>query len=194
MSNETRESVLEKIKEAEAQLVATRQQISELRQDLPRERLEKYKFLDGAGKVVDLADLFGDRSDLLLVHNMGKSCAYCTLWADGYEGFRKHIEDRTAFALVSPDDPEVMQAFAESRDWKFRTVSAQGSSFSYDMGYEDELGRPLPGVSTFVREDDGQVYRVATASFGPGDDYCSIWHLFGLLAGGTSDWQPRSNY
>lgn len=194
MSDESRESILDKIKEAEAQLAATRQELSDLRQNLPREEVDSYRFRDGGGKRIDLADLFGDRSDLLLVHNMGKSCPYCTLWADGYEGFRRHIENRTAFVLVSPDEPGVMKSFAESRDWKFRTVSAQGTSFSYDMGYEDELGQSLPGVSTFVREDDGKVYRVATASFGPGDDYCSIWHLFGLLKGGDNNWQPKFEY
>ena len=39
--------------------------------------------LDGEKR---LSDLFGDADDLILIHNMGKGCPYCTLWADGFNG------------------------------------------------------------------------------------------------------------
>lgn len=30
-----------------------------------------------------LSALFGERDELIVIHNMGSKCAYCTLWADG---------------------------------------------------------------------------------------------------------------
>ena len=105
-----------------------------------------------------------------------------------------HLENRAAFAVVSPDDPETQQAFAQSRGWEFRMVSDQSSAFTRDMGYENEKGSPLPGVTTFKKASDGQLIRVATAPFGPRDDYCAAWHLFDLLEGGSTGWTPKLKY
>ena len=128
---------------------------------------------------------------------MGKSCPYCTLWADGFNGVAGHLEDRAGFVVVSPDAPEDQQAFAKSRGWTFRMLSAKESSFTDDMGYMAEYeGKPWPqpGYSTFRKNEDGQVQRVAHAPFGPGDPYCGVWHLFELLDGGTGEWQPKFEY
>ncbi|MBI3075561.1 MAG: hypothetical protein HYY85_01025 [Deltaproteobacteria bacterium] len=51
--------------------------------------------------------------------------------------------------------------------------------------------RPLPGVSTFHKVKNGTIVRVANARFGPGDEFCSVWHLFDLLPGARGEWQPR---
>ena len=65
------------------------------------------------------------------------------------------------------------------------------------MGYvREQDGKPWywPGFSTFRRQPDGSVQRVAHASFGPGDPYCGVFHLFGLLADGLDGWQPKFSY
>ena len=36
---------------------------------------------------VRLSELFGEHDDLVIIHNMGASCRYCTLWADGFSGY-----------------------------------------------------------------------------------------------------------
>ena len=51
-----------------------------------------------------------------------------------------------------------------------------------------------PGFSTFRRREDGSIVRVAHASFGPGDPYCGIWHMFGILENGVDGWQPKFSY
>jgi DNA-binding transcriptional ArsR family regulator len=33
-----------------------------------------------------------------------------------------------------------------------------------------------------------------SASFSPGDDFCTVWHLFDLLPGGAGDWFPKIQY
>ena len=42
--------------------------------------------LDGWDGPVRLSELFGDKRDLILIHNMGKGCPSCTMWADGFNG------------------------------------------------------------------------------------------------------------
>ncbi len=45
-------------------------------------------------------EMFGDKKQLLLIHNMGQGCRYCTLWADGFNGFLKHLESVMSVVLV----------------------------------------------------------------------------------------------
>jgi hypothetical protein len=35
---------------------------------------------------------------------------------------------------------------------------------------------------------------VSDASFEPGDDFCALWHILDLLAGGAGDWAPKFSY
>jgi hypothetical protein len=41
------------------------------------------------------------------------------------------------------------------------------------------------------RRDGNRILRVSDAGFGPGDDFCALWHIFDLLPGGAGDWQPK---
>ena len=170
--------------------------LAKLRQSRPPEDVSDYTLQDGQGNV-SLAALFGERQDLILIHNMGRSCPYCTLWADGLNGLRKHLEDRAALALCSPDAPDVQAAFAQSRGWGFRMASDAEGRFTADMGFREEKdGRAhhAPGYSTFRKHDDGTITRIASDSFGPGDVHCGAWHMFELLDGGTGGWQPKFTY
>jgi predicted dithiol-disulfide oxidoreductase (DUF899 family) len=164
----------------------------ELARDLAIGEIEDIELTtrDGA---IRLSELFGSGDDLLVIQNMGRGCSYCTLWADGFNGMLPHLENRTAIALVSPDDPAVQQEFASSRGWRFRMVSSAGSPFKERLGFADAEGSQMPGVSTF-RRDGERIINVANDYFGPGDVYCGLWHLFGLLEGGPGDWQPHLHY
>lgn len=140
-----------------------------------------YVLKDTDGKDVKLSEMFGDKDNLILVHNMGKACSYCTLWADGFSGEAYYIEKKAAFVLVSPDTPEVQKEFAASRGWKFRTYSAAGTTFIADMGYYTEAEGYWPGVSVFHKDAEGKITRVSKDYFGPGDFYSAPWHFFDLL-------------
>jgi predicted dithiol-disulfide oxidoreductase (DUF899 family) len=177
---------------AEREALATK--IDELRRQRPQESVENYTLHRSTGEEVTLSDLFGDKKDLLVIHNMGTGCVSCTLWADGFNGLTAHLENRSAFVVVSPNPPEVQSRFATERGWTFKMASAQGSSFTKDMGFEPEPGDVWPGVSAFRKLDDGSIVRTGRDYLGPGDAYCSVWHLFGLLADGVNDWEPEYNY
>lgn len=159
-----------------------------------KQAVKDYHLQDQKGRKIKFSSLFGKKEDLILIHNMGKGCTYCTMWADGFNGVVPHLEDRAAFAVVSPDSPEVQKKFYNSRKWKFRMYSSKGSSFAKDMGFETAKGEPQPGVSVFYKNRTGEISRVAKDYFGPGDPYCGVWHLFDLLPGGPKGWHPQYKY
>jgi predicted dithiol-disulfide oxidoreductase (DUF899 family) len=190
--NPSSTDVASEIERLEEHLVAQQEKLAELKRQLPRKEVKDYT-LAGADGPVKLSQLFGDKADLVMIHNMGKGCRYCTLWADGFNGVLPHLESRAAFVLCSPDSVDTQRQFADSRGWKFQMVSGHGSSFTEDMGFRGEKSW-MPGVSTFHREENGKIYRIARAPFGPFDPFSGIWHLFALLAGGVNDWEPKYKY
>lgn len=176
-------------------MLELRAEMRELQAGIEPEAVADQEFSTSGGKV-RLSDLFGAKDTLILIHNMGKSCVYCTQWADGFNGLLAHLEDRAAFVLSSPDAPEVQKEFADSRGWKFRMVSHQGSSFARDLGYtREENGKESfwPGVSMLKKTEDGMV-RVSDTTFGPGDDFNPVWNLLEMLPEGAAGWEPKYSY
>ena len=182
----------EKLAAYRREIAAARQKILALQRSATPEPVEDYMFStsDGGRR---LSELFGERDELFVIHNMGTACNHCTLWADGFNGIYPHLADRAAFVVSSPDPPAAQKRFAESRGWRFPMVSHDGTSFAADMGYVGASGRMLPGVSVFKRRN-GQIFRVSSAGFDEGDDFCALWHLFDLLPDGADGWSPKLRY
>ena len=186
----------EEIRSLYQDIQAKQKRLAELLRSGPEEVVEDWVF-DGPKGKVKLSELFGDQDDLILVHNMGRSCPYCTLWADGFNGVWPHLASRAAFVVISPDDPETQAEFALSRKWAFPMASDAVGDFTKAMGYLGEhqgQAMRLPGFSTFKRKASGEIVRIANAPFGPGDPYAGIWHLFALLDGGAGEWGPKFEY
>ena len=181
----------EKLHHMRQQMQALRQEMHATLRATPPEPVADYQFATPDGPV-QLSALFGDKDDLFVIHNMGRGCAYCTLWADGYNGLVPHLESRAAFVVSSPDDPAAQRSFADSRGWRFRMVSHAGTSFAADMGYRGEHGF-LPGVSVFRRQD-GAIVRVSDTELGPYDEFCALWHFLDMLPDGAGSWRPRFSY
>lgn len=177
------------IKEIEKQIYDLQVELSKLRKENPPESVADHAF-NGWNGPVSLSQLFEGHDELIVVHNMGKRCNYCTLWADGLTGFVPHIRTRAAIVLVNGDPTDVQKKVAESRGWNFTLVQDADTTFSREMGYFGEDG-PEPGVSTFKKLPDGSIVRTNTTNFGPGDVFCPIWHLWDLLDGGQADWHPK---
>ncbi len=181
----------EKIQELRRQIMEIRGQIAALQKVLPKESVNNYTFTTVEGEV-RLASLFGDKDSLFMIHNMGISCHYCMLWADGFNGVADHLLDRAAFVISSPDSPEIQQQYKSAKGWQFPMVSVESNSFAADMGFQTDNGY-MPGVSVLQRDGDN-IVRVASSMFGPGDDFCSVWHLFDLLPQGSNGWEPKKAY
>lgn len=170
-----------KFTEIEKDLEKNRKKMLKVLGKMARLDVENYSLKDWSDKEVKLSGLFDGKNDLIVIHNMGKSCSYCTMWADGFNGIYNYLEKRASFALVSPDPPDVQKDFALQRGWKFRMYSGKDSNFIKDMGYQNDEGKYLPGVSVFHKSDEGKISRVSKTYFGPGDYFCSVWHFFDML-------------
>ena len=184
---------LEEIRSLEERILADSKRLAELHRAQPPQQVEDYVLRRSTGEVT-LGELFAGKQDLLVIHNMGTGCSYCTMWADGINGLWPHLADRAGLVLVSPDEPEVLEAFAAGRGWGFPLASAHGTSFNADLGMEHEGGSAEPGVSTFHRRDDGTIERVANEGFGPFDLFCPTWHLIARLKDGVAGWEPQYRY
>jgi predicted dithiol-disulfide oxidoreductase (DUF899 family) len=185
-------------RETTAKLAGYRREIAALRDKMRAvqagvepEAVADYELI-GPGGPIRLSQLFGDKDTLFVIHNMGRSCPNCTMWADGFNGILPHLANRAAFVVVSPDDPATQAAFAASRGWRFRMVSHKGSDFAADMGYRGDGGW-LPGVSVFRKQGD-RVMRVSDQALHPGDDLCAVWHFFDMIPEGRAGWHAKFSY
>ena len=192
-SNNQRKEAESAIEKLEAEIADKKKALATLRANITPLEVKDYTFEDHSGNAVKLSELFGDKQELILVSNMGKGCKYCTLWADNFNGIEKPLSDRAAFAVVSPDAPEVQKAFAASRGWKFRMLSHQNSDWAADFGFKAET-HFQPGVLAYTKHDNGRIFFHSKAYFGPGDNYCNMWDFIDLLPKGVNGWVPKYEY
>ncbi len=186
----------EKINQLRKEIEEKRKEILSLQKEHPLEEIKDYSFKDKDGKSISLLELFGEADELLVIHNMGKECRYCTMWADGFRGYSEIISDRMPWVLTTPNEYNIMREFAEKRNWNYNYVSFHGTDFGFDLGYEkrvDGKSSFMPGVSSLIKKE-GKIYRAAHDFFGPGDYYNPVWHFFDLFPKGDNKWIPKYEY
>ncbi len=179
------------ISAVEKQIYELTAKLNELRKSNAGDEVRNYPFATINGES-SLLDLFGDRKQLLLIHNMGQGCRYCTLWADGFNGFVKHLESVMSVVLVSKDAPGLQRQFANSREWRFRLASHGGGDYISEQTVMEGSDN-MPGAVVYERDGD-KITRKNSCIFGPGDLYCSMWSLLGLAGIGEGDWTPQYVY
>ena len=178
-----------RIEEIERRIGELSSELFALRKASEAEPIPNYEFDTGAGKT-SLRDLFAEKNRLLVIHNMGQGCRYCTLWADGFNGLLPHLESALSVVLVSKDPPDVQRTFANSRGWRFRLASHGGGDYIREQGVYGEAEN-YPGAVVYERRGD-TVLRKNACSFGPGDLYCALWPLLGLA--GLDEFTPQYSY
>lgn len=181
----------EAVRELEQEIFELTTRLRALRKELPDEEVRNYSFATLEGEIT-LLDLFAGKDQLLAIHNMGQGCRYCTLWADGISPFLPHLESMLSVVLVSKDDPETQRRFANSRNWRFRMASHGGGDYIKEQSVTEGEGN-TPGVVSYHLRD-GKIFRQSASAFGPGDLYCSIWHLLGVAGVESDDWMPQYSY
>src|SRR3990172_11779288 len=95
----------ERMRELWNQMQDIRRQMLALGREMGAMDVPDYILNDPDGNPVKLSELFGDKNDLILVHNMGRHCWDCTMWADGFNGLRHHLNSRASFVVCTPDEP-----------------------------------------------------------------------------------------
>ena len=153
--------------------------------------VKDYKFKTTNGET-SLSKLFGTRSKLLVIHNMGKDCNYCTLWADGFNGILPHINNAMGVVLTSTDSPKEQVTFAKSRGWNFEMASHKDLPYTKEQTTEGKWS-DSPGASVYEKID-GKIYLKNKCFFDDGDIYCSMWSLLRLAGMKHDEWQPKTKY
>lgn len=179
------------IEQLEDEILKKTTRLYELRRSAPPALVKNYEFKTLEGKTT-LLDLFAGKTKLFAIHNMGQGCRYCTLWADGFNPFLPHLESEFAVVLLSRDAPEVQRVFANSRGWRFRLASHGGGEYIREQSVhkgEDNY----PGIVCYERKGN-QIFKLNSAEFGPGDMFCSIWHILSLGGIGEDAWTPQYSY
>jgi predicted dithiol-disulfide oxidoreductase (DUF899 family) len=194
----------------EKEFMHRRDALSERRRALPWVEVDKAYRFEGPEGVVGLADLFGERKQLIVSHFMfapewDKPCKSCSLWADGYSGIVDHLAARdTRFVAVSRAPLAKLTERAKRMGWTFPWYSCGEDDFAYDFGVSfraDDLARgaasynyrplkfkmsDLPGLSAFVRED-GSIYHTYSCFSRGLDNMNPAYQLLDLTAMGRQE-------
>ena len=195
----------------EKEFTRARDALSAKRRALPWVRIDKPYRFEGDDGALTLSGLFGPKRQLIVYHFMfapewEKPCKSCSFWADGYNGVVAHLAERnTALVAVSRAPLEKLRARKQQMGWAFPWVSSGDGDFNYDfsVSFRDEdlksrtatynYGQKqgsmtdLPGISTFVRDDDECVYH-AYSTFARGLDLMNLaYNLLDLTALGRQE-------
>jgi predicted dithiol-disulfide oxidoreductase (DUF899 family) len=176
-------AALRELLREEKEFTRLRDRLSARRRELPWVKLEQSYTFDSAGGRVSLAELFEERSQLLVYHFMlapgwDEGCRHCSYVADHFDGTLPHLAARdVSFVAVSRAPLDQILRFKERMGWDFNWVSSHETSFNYDFrvsftaeevesgradynfGMNDVMDEEMPGLSVFALGPDGRVYR-----------------------------------
>jgi predicted dithiol-disulfide oxidoreductase (DUF899 family) len=125
--------------EAEKELTRRTDEIARQRQQLPWVPIEKdYRFETEEGDA-SFADLFRERSQLLVYHFMfgpeyTAGCTACSAIADGFNGFVVHLENHdVAMIAISRAPISAITSYKQRMGWTFPWASSHGNDFNFDF-------------------------------------------------------------
>ena len=167
----------------EKELTHLRDSIASKRLALPWERIEKDYVFDTLDGPRSLAGLFEGRSQLVVQHFMfapgwKEGCPSCSFMADHTDGMNQHLANHDVTMIAVSRAPLAdIERYRKRMGWTFRWVSSFGSDFNYDFrvsftpeevasghidynfGGWNMTGEEWPGVSAFIKNEAGKVFR-----------------------------------
>lgn len=209
---EARQRLLTLEKEQTARITA----LNAERRRMPMVRIEKKYVFEGPDGPVTLAELFGERNQLIVQHVMFQpewdaACPGCTASIDVVpERLLDQVHSRdTAFVLVSRAPLAKLGAYKAARGWVVPWYSSGDSDFNYDFHatldksrgsveynyrdlsekLEDDEPEDVPGYSCFVRDGD-EIFHTYSAYSRGTEQTVSAYALLDMTAFGRSeDWE-----
>lgn len=161
------------------------------RKQLPWIRVEKNYVFDTPEGKKTLAELFGNKSQLLIKHFMfgpdwEQGCPSCSLATDTVNVNYVHLMQRdVAFAMISRAPIDKIAAFKKRMGWSVPWVSSYHSDFNrdfavsftaedlkgncYNYGTSSFPSEEAPGMSAFYKDMDGAVYHTYS-TYGRGSE------------------------
>jgi predicted dithiol-disulfide oxidoreductase (DUF899 family) len=173
-----------------------RDELSRQRRELPWERVEKDYTFEGPRGKVTLAELFGERSQLIVYHfmlgpEMKEGCPGCSFVADHFDSFPLvHLQARdVAFTAVSRGTLAQIKAYKQRMGWSFPWVSSNQSDFNYDYQVSLSPAERSRGKS-YYNYREGALPEVVTDTERPGlsvfykNEAGEIFHTYSTYARG----------
>jgi predicted dithiol-disulfide oxidoreductase (DUF899 family) len=195
----------------EKEFTRLRDQLSQLRRDLPWERVDKRYVFEGPDGKTSLAELFAGRSQLIVYHFMlgpgwEAGCKSCSFWADNFEGFYAHLNQRdVTLAAISRAPWATIAPFKRRMGWSFPWVSSAGGNFNFDYGVSftpDQLASgnvdynfarrktslaELPGISVFCKDPSGKIFHTYSCYSRGLDMMNAAYHYLDLVPKGRDE-------
>ncbi len=159
-----------------------RDELSRQRRELPWVKVEKPYVFDGPIGKETLAQLFEQRSQLVVYHFMfspewEQGCKHCSFWADHFDGMQVHLNHRDVTMVAISRAPLArLEPFRKRMGWKFKWLSSFETDFNHDYSAsftaeENQSGMAFynfaivnvghsdrEGVSVFYKDDTSAVY------------------------------------
>ncbi len=197
--------------EREKAFTRQRDNLSAERRTLPWVRIDKDYRFDSENGEQTLADLFAGRSQLIVQHFMfgtdwQEGCPSCSLWADGFNAFITHLEQRDVTMIaVSNAAQDKLNAYKARMGWEFTWATDRDGSFSRDFEATfspDELagggdiynhqtqsapGEEAPGASVFCRGENGQIFHTYSCYARGLDTLNAAYHYLDLTPKGRDE-------
>lgn len=154
------------------------------RQAMPWVKVDKDYVFDTPKGKKSLAELFDDRSQLLVYHFMlgpdwDAGCLGCSFLSDHIDGALPHLNNHdVTYVAVARAPLDKIEAYKKRMGWKFPWVSSFGSDFNFDYHVsftKEDLAKEkvyynfrevppseahdeLPGLSAFYRNEAGEIF------------------------------------
>jgi len=144
-----------------------------------------------------------------------KSCTGCATICDGFGDTYRHLSQRsTAFAAIARGKPDSLSSFAEKMGWKFPIYTTHGTGsedFVLDFNaLSDSSRKPVfhnymteselnekglgflakgdqPGISVFLKDDEGVVYHTYSTYARGLDNVSMVYRLLDLTPMGRQE-------
>ena len=135
-----------------------------------------------------------------------EGCPSCSFWADGYDGIVPHLNARdVSLVAISTAPIEKLVAYRQRLGWTFNWLSAAHNSFNQDFGvtfsaedlaqegnnYNFGSGRfngpEAPGISVFVKGEDGGIFHSYSAFARGLDMFNPAYHYLDAVPQGRDE-------
>ena len=204
----------------EKELTRQRDEVAQLRRELPWVRVDKDYVFDGPNGRESLADLFDGRSQLITYHFMSdpdwnEPCPGCSFVSDNIDAANLHLPHHDVTLVAVSIAPFAdFEPYRKRMGWNFKWVSSNGTDFNYDFGVTHKRadldagpvlhnfkmqklnGEEQPGLSVFYKNDAGEIFHTYSSYERGLDMLLTAYNFFDLTPKGRNeesamDWVNR---
>jgi len=185
----------------EKEFTRLRDELSQRRRELPWEKVEKRYVFDGPRGKESLAELFENRSQLVVYHFMfspdqNEGCKHCSFWADNFNGLGVHLNHRdVTFVAVSRAPLAKIDPFKKRMGWSFKWMSSHDNDFNYDYqaSFSREQAQSGAVYYNFTKSKMDMSDREGTSVFYK-DEAGTVFHTYSCYARGIDMMNAAYHY